>query len=258
MDLKKYIKNDTEKPLENIAVNGGMCRIFRRIACVGDSLSSGEFQIRKEDGSFNYFDMYEYSWGQHIARMTGSTVLNFSRGGMSAKWYMESYALENGFFDTEKACQAYIIALGANDLNDKELDLGTVEDIDIKHYHNNKPTFAGYYGQIVQRYKEIQPRAKFFFVTLPKDNSYPKNREHRDLLYELTKAFDNSYLIDLNVYAPDYNKEIKENFFMNDHMNPAGYVFTADIIMSYMDYIIRNNVHDFDEVAFIGTDITNL
>ena len=62
-----------------------MCRIFRRIACVGDSLSSGEFQTKKEDGTFDYYDKFEHSWGQHISKMNGSTVLNFSRGGMTAK-----------------------------------------------------------------------------------------------------------------------------------------------------------------------------
>lgn len=256
MDIKKYIKNESEKPLDNIVQNGGMCRIFRRIACIGDSLSSGEFQIRKEDGTFDYYDMYEYSWGQHMAKMTGSTVLNFSRGGMSAKKYMEGYADMNGFFKQENACQAYIIAFGANDLNICEL--GTIEDIDFDDYRNNKPTFAGYYGQVVQKYKEIQPHAKFFLVTLPKDSTYPKNKEHRDLLEEMTKKFDNTYLIDLNTYAPEYNEEFKKNFFMHVHMNPAGYVFTADMIMSYIDYIIRNNVRDFDEIAFIGTNVTNL
>ena len=40
-------------------------------------------------------------------------------------------------------------------------------------------------------------------------------------------------------------------------MTPAGYLFTADMIMSYIDYIVRNNMHDFDELAFIGTDVTN-
>lgn len=61
MDITRYIKNENEKPLEHIAEHGGMCRIFRKIACVGDSLSSGEFQIRQEDGAFAYYDMYEYS-----------------------------------------------------------------------------------------------------------------------------------------------------------------------------------------------------
>ena len=78
MDIQKYYADSAERPLDTIAVNGGFCRIFRRICCIGDSLSSGEFQLKRKNGTFGYYDMYEYSRGQHIARMTGSTVYNFS------------------------------------------------------------------------------------------------------------------------------------------------------------------------------------
>ena len=30
MDLKRYIKNDGEKPLDNITLNGGMCRNIKK------------------------------------------------------------------------------------------------------------------------------------------------------------------------------------------------------------------------------------
>ena len=32
---------ENEKPLDRIVTDGGFCGIFRRIACIGDSLSSG-------------------------------------------------------------------------------------------------------------------------------------------------------------------------------------------------------------------------
>lgn len=251
MDISKYLKNNEEKPLDNIPQNGGMCRIFRTIVCVGDSLSSGEFQIKRENGEFTYHDMYEYSWGQHIARMCGSTVYNFSRGGMTAKEYIESFADKFGFWNRAKAAQAYIIALGANDQNSEEFDKSDISDIDIIDYKNNKPTFIGYYAQIVQRYKEIQPDAKFFFVTLPKDESYKKGLRHRELLNQLTTKLDNCYLIDLYTYLPEYDDKLKEQLFMYGHMNPMGYVYSADVIAAYIDYIVRNNPNDFKMVGFI-------
>lgn len=103
MNLQDYYFNAGEKPLDRIPQNGGFAAIFRTIACVGDSLSSGEFQIKKpQEEGYYYFDQYEYSWGQFMARTLGSKVYNFSRGGMSAKWYLNSYADENGFFDPAK------------------------------------------------------------------------------------------------------------------------------------------------------------
>ena len=54
MNLQDYYFNAGEKPLDRIPQNGGFAAIFRTIACVGDSLSSGEFQIKKlqEEGYY--------------------------------------------------------------------------------------------------------------------------------------------------------------------------------------------------------------
>ena len=101
-----------EKPLERLLPDGGFCGIFRTIGCIGDSLSSGEFQTRRSEDAFRYTDMFEYSWGQFMARTIGSKVYNFSKGGMTAKNYVTKFAEEKGFWDPELACQAYIIALG--------------------------------------------------------------------------------------------------------------------------------------------------
>ncbi|MEE1197937.1 MAG: hypothetical protein U0K54_02185 [Acutalibacteraceae bacterium] len=101
-----YTCDESEKPLDKVAVNGGFCGILRKIAIVGDSMSSGEFQSYDEEGKVGFHDYYEYSWGQYLAREAGCTVYNFSRGGMSAKWYLDSFADEKGFWRTELAAQA--------------------------------------------------------------------------------------------------------------------------------------------------------
>ena len=103
----------------------------------------------------------------------------------------------------------------------------------------------------MQSYKQIQPNAKFFFVTILKDKSYPKAERHRELLAQLTEKFDNCYLIDLYKYLPEYDDKLKEQLFMHGHMNPMGYVFTADIIAAYIDYIVRNNPKDFEMVGLM-------
>ncbi len=77
MDMNKYYINENEKPLDNIADDGGFCGLFRRIGCVGDSLSSGGFQVPDGNGGFKYYDFYEYSWGQYIARSTEAKCLTF-------------------------------------------------------------------------------------------------------------------------------------------------------------------------------------
>ena len=244
-------------PLAELLPDGGYTAIFRRIACVGDSLSSGEFETVAEDGRHSFHDVYEYSWGQYLARMTGATVYNFSCGGMTARMYCESYAEENGFWDAGKACQAYIIALGVNDCLNLGGEVGSVEDVDFSDPENNKKTFAGYYAKIIQKYRALQPYARFFLVTMPKD-SYHDNEHLRKvkaeaaaLLHAFAEKFPYTYVIDLYAHAPDYDTSFYEKFGLNGHLTPAGYLLTAKMIGTYIDYIIRSDLPAFKQVGLI-------
>jgi len=259
--------DDSEQPLDHIATDGGYCSIFRTIACVGDSLSSGEFEKRDANGNTLYYDHYDYSWGQYLARMCGSKVYNFSRGGMSAMEYCKGFAESKNFWSPAYAAQAYIIALGVNDLIGSrgcKQPVGSVEDVCLEDHNKNSENFAGYYAKIIQRYKEIQPNAKFFLMTMPTINPMPENPnedtlsayrhfdEHAELLQKFTEIFDNCYLLDLRRYGPDYTtKDFHDRFFLHGHLNPCGYLLTAQMVASYIDYIIRHNMEDFKEVGFI-------
>lgn len=258
MDWNKELYDINEKPLDKLVESYSMTSIFRKIAFIGDSLSSGEFETCDGQGNAGYYDMFEYSWGQYIARKNGLTAYNFSRGGMTAKWYIETFADENNLWDKSKACQAYVVALGVNDIYNAGQEIGSVDNIDVNDYRNNKPTFAGYYAQIISRYKEISPDAKFFFVTFPKEDerkSDSKTFGMIELLYKFTEIFDNSYVIDLYKYGPVYDEKFKEEFYLHGHMSAAGYAFTARLIDSYIDYIIRHNADDFKNVPFINSGI---
>lgn len=245
---------ENEKPLDNIILDGGYTSIFREIVCIGDSLSSGEFEHIDKEGNYTFHDKYEYSWGQFIARSAGCKVHNFSRGGMSAKEYMSTFAKEKDFFTHEILPNAYLIALGLNDIFMLKQEVGSIDDI-----HLNNDTFASWYTKIIKKYKEINPNAKFFFITIPKeslDNEAitAKKLSHQKLLYDLTKEFNNSYVIDLYEYAPIVDNEFKEKFYLEGHLNPAGYKLAGILISSYIDYIIRSDFKAFKQVGFIGTE----
>ncbi|MCQ2437599.1 MAG: SGNH/GDSL hydrolase family protein [Clostridia bacterium] len=249
----------SEQPLDKLVPGGGNCAIFRTIACIGDSLSSGEMQSTKPDGTSGYHDYYEYSWGQFLARMIGAKVYNFSKGGMSAREYCANFAESNRYWSNEYASQAYIIALGVNDLFNLGHPFGSLDDIDLKNWRNNKDTFTGRYAEIIQRYHEIQPRAFFFLLTMPstgEDDDRKAGREaHAKRLHELAALFPQTYVLDFNRYAPKYNKAFWDRYYLSHHMNPSGYLLTAQMTASYIDYIIRHDPAAFAEVAFIGTDL---
>ncbi len=262
MNLKGFIADKNENPLDNIVYDGGFTAILRTIGCVGDSLSSGEFESMTTERKRGCHDFFEYSWGQFIARMTGCMVYNFSRGGMTAKEYCDSFAESKGFWDKEKACKAYIIALGINDLYGRNQDIGTISDICREDYRQNKDTFIGRYGETVQRLKEISPDAKFFFMTFANENHTGERLEkalkHRDTMYSLAEFFEKSYVIDLYKYGPVYDKEFKDNFYLAGHMDACGYQLTAKMVASYIDYIIRHNMDDFRQIGFVGTPFKNI
>ncbi len=247
-----------EKPLERLVGGYSYTSIFRTIAFVGDSLSSGEFEIVNSEGNNEYHDLYEYSWGQYIARKNGLKAYNFSRGGMTAKWYINTFANEKDFWNKEKACQAYVIALGVNDLCNQNMELGTIDDLCEEDYHNNAETFAGYYAQIISRYKEISPDAKFFLVGLPKSPDEKRNKiaeGFNDLLNDFVNHFDNTYFINLYEYGTCYDEDFRKQYYLNGHLNPMGYIYTAEIIDSYIDYIIRNNPQEFKYAGLINSGI---
>ena len=74
---------------------------------------------------------------------------------------------------------------------------------------------------------------------------------------KLAKMFDNCYVLDFRKYAPDFNGEFKKSFYLAGHMNPMGYRLVALMVESYIDYIIRHNMDDFRQIAFVGTPYHN-
>ena len=61
MDFKKYLFNTDDKPLDRLVDGYSHTSIFRTMAFIGDSLSSGEFERLDESGARHYHDFYEYS-----------------------------------------------------------------------------------------------------------------------------------------------------------------------------------------------------
>ena len=76
-----------------------------------------------------------------------------------------------------------------------------------------------------------------------------------NVLYELSEYFENSYVIDIYKYGPVYDAQFKKKLFLNGHMTPDGYLFTAELIDSYIDYIIRHNPEDFKYVGLMNLNV---
>jgi len=255
MDVNRFYAIEGEKPLDNLVQDGGFCGIFRTIGVIGDSLASGELESYTE-GFVGYHDFYEYSWGQYMARTLGNKIYNFSSGGMTAMEFVEAYAAKCGVYSYEKLCQAYIIALGGNDSR-RKFELGDVSRAFGENPSAENQSFLVYYARIVKSLKTMQPKAKIFLMTIPyqpqmEDELRLRREAYNEGIRALAAKFANTYILDFEKYAPPFDEKFKKTFFLG-HMTPAGYWLVAKMVMSYIDWIIRNNSDDFAEVGLIGT-----
>ncbi len=259
MELRDILGSENEKPLDRLVTDGGFVGIFRTIACIGDSLASGEFELVEEKtGEKMYLDRYDYSWGQFLGRMAGSKVYNFSRGGMTAKEYVDSFANRQGFWNPALRADAYIMALGVNDLCNRKWEVGELSDVCLDDYTKNADTFTGYYASIIQRYRTIAPDAPFFLINFPKGRAMDIPEvvdKFSKMLDAFCEMFPNTYLIDLRTYGVEHAGDEYNRFFkLNGHLNAAGYMLSAKMICSYIDYIIRHNLEKFKTVGVTEFD----
>ncbi|MBQ8373952.1 MAG: SGNH/GDSL hydrolase family protein [Clostridia bacterium] len=253
-----------KNPLDTPCVNGGFTAIFRTLGCIGDSLASGEHE--SFDGEkIDYHDYYEYSWGQFIARRCGLTAYNFSCGGLTAKEFRQ-YKGYNKSFVPEKACQAYIIALGRNDMkywDNYEYGFGSIDDVDFERPDNNRDSFVGHYVKIIQEIRILQPKARIFVVTMPVSDTDRGEKDekadmHAEFLRSLPNYFEFLYVLDLRKYAPVHDGKFRESYYCGGHLSAMGYLLTAEQMMTLIDDIIKNNPKDFTQVGFIGKSVHNI
>ena len=242
-----------ENPIASISQQPGWCSIIHSWGFIGDSLCSGEHEYFRADGSKVYHDIYGYSWGQRMVAAIGGDAVgyNFSQGGETAKGWIEhfwDYPLNRNADISAKdhPCQAYIIALGCNDR--RKITAGNAKtDIDLSDYSKNADTFAGYYGGIIQRVRSIRPKAPIFLVTLP--NRWPAE-DFNTQLRTISGMFENVYLLDLERFGPDSTTdEFSSRYFLNGHMNAAGYQFVAWMFLTYINWIIDHNMEAFSTIA---------
>lgn len=246
--------------------------IFQEIGYIGDSLSSGEFVFDKE-GRKGHWDSYTYSWGMYIEKFSGIKCAHFCSGGLTAKDVYEnsvdftsvlSRQTGNHLFNPAEAKPAYFMAIGLNDINHEfVLDrdkypggLGCAStDVNTADFEQNADSFAGWYAKVIQRIQTFTPDSKFFVVGLPNDYKFPHIEDTNKVLKDICGILPNCYYLDLYNSAPAYDRDFYDIFFEVNHMNAMGYVFTAKLIQTLADRVIREHCEDFGAAQFIGTPL---
>lgn len=254
-DSSDNMSYHTENPIEFIKESVGMTASLRTFAVIGDSLSSGAMDDPEYGNNADAVNYYDYSWMQYMARLCGAKkAYNFSRGGETTLswWNWDGGATECA---KHHDVQAYYIALGVNDC-DQTYDVGNFDtDVDLSDYTQNAETFIGMYAKIIQYIRTIKPNCYVFVVTIPNNLIGNRLNSINDAIRLMAQKFERCYLIDLAQYAPSYkSKSFTDVYYLNTHMSPMGYLYTAYMIANYTDWIIRKYPDEFKHLWAVGTD----
>ena len=176
---------------------------------------------------------------------------------MTAKEFYETWADQKGFWQWN---QAYIIALGNNDMFVCGHPVGSVADIHPGEPEKNADTFFGNMGRIVSKLKSIEKDARIFLVSMQRrgeETGDPMICGVAEEMKKMCELFSFTYLIDMTNEGPVYDQEMRKTFALGFHPNAMGYYSYGLMVGNYIDYLIRKHPKDFFEVPFIGKGLRN-
>lgn len=229
--------------------------LFKKWGLIGDSLSVGH--TVSKDGKTTLGRNIYYSWGQYLARRIGNTCLNFGRSGVTSKLWMdtsETYCYPR-LINPDNLCQAYIIALGAND---SEMTLGSIADVNFTDMSQNADTEYGCYAKVINAVRTVSANAPIFLFTLP----YPRNSDNNiKAINEMIRTFANDkehfgkiFLVDLDV---DYNKYFETGKLEAQigntgwHLTSLGYLYASKVNEIALSKVIAENYNEFQDVFLL-------
>lgn len=236
-----YIKPDVV-PSE---YNGRDMSTFRKILCIGDSLTQGVFNHSSGSGGL---DTTGYSYPDILSIIAGRPTVNLGVASItSAGWY-EQFANDERL----SGCDCAIIQLGVNDVE------STLETTSRQAFIN-----------IVNRLKELNTGIKIFIAGIingtyyksgtSDENYYVKDQFIKSLYNELWVNDVDVYLIDhakfghlRDKYPNDY-QDRNDNYNMG-HLSAYGYNRLAQDYYNYIGWIMHENNVDFRKIQFIGTN----
>ena len=266
IDVVSDVDIVTDNPLEVIKETPGYTAIFRSMGIIGGSMSSGSHHVNNMPTK----TFYDYSPLQFMARMCGSEGFNFSYGGAMARtWELNTNRGGASDLFLNNPVQMYIVQLGNNDVSEHNSDasyvLGTTADL----AGNNgvwPDTYFGHMGKIIQTIRDVQPNAYVFLSTFYRGYGVTENTDfnYNQAIRDIVAYYQDEnnrpsgdklhyYLLDLYKYGKRYayyNKGVHTGTVNGSHLTSTGYLLTSYQLCTYIDWIIKNNMSDFNAVAY--------
>ena len=236
-----------------------LLRLFPKIACIGSSLASGEivsdpqkapgilFGSMGKEKMINELpacvDRHESSWCSLICRRIGAKAKHWSRGGITARYWLEHY---NYLMQTDpEVYPCYFIYLGGNDFY-AGYQIGTPKD-DLK-----SNTFSGYYNEVINCIKAKNPHAVILCLSMFTNSDYKNknNNTQKDFsnaVKAITEVQDLCYYID---FAGTSENVLEKSKYINGgHYSSPGYLVVSYEIEALANKVLLENIHDLDDIT---------
>lgn len=253
-----------ESSLSRINFNCLEFSTFAKFGVSGDSITVGYTRnpMTEEDVGRNIY----YSWGQFIARRNGNICLNFGKSGMTSKQWMTDELCYNRLINPDNLCQAYVIALGANDAAQENLNVvpfGSIQDVDFSNMENNADTVYGWYAKVINAHIVTAPKAKIFLITIPYwRNTDPNVQTMNNLIREMASRpeFKNVFLVDIDSEYNDYFKNgvFPDIWYAGGHYSAIGYNYYSRIHEYAISKVMKDNNDKFNDIPFIPFGSNNV
>lgn len=213
--------------------------IFHKLGVIGDSLASGEI-VRNDE----YIDRYEFSWLSNIARRNGLKCEHYSKGGMTAKnWLNNTGSLYDKFQNDDELASAIFIALGTNDIS-ADYSVGNSTDT------AGSNSFCGYVKKIIETVRTKNPNCVIFMVSLY--SLTDTSKIYSNAIRDLSKLYELCYFVN---YADNSNGVVTESTDWNisryGHFTTTSYVVVSNIIEKLCNDIVNINQNTF---GYFGLD----
>ena len=235
--LVKYSSRFNETVIYETSSNpcdyeGDEIRVFKKIICIGDSITHGTFN-HNENGNEEYITYPEYAYPQYLRKLSGVEVVNKGLGGRtSVMWWNECKNDDFSGYDCA------IINLGINDYYQN------VSEVDTRQAFAN----------IINALKSANNGIKIFIANITP--AYTEGKTIFDninaIIKNIAENTENAYFLDMTQYS-HCNKNTP---YEAGHLSAIGYLRWAEDYHNYISYIISQNLNDFKFVQFIGTDYT--
>lgn len=204
------------------------CRTFKKILCIGDSLTAGQFDY-KENGTNKEFNDPDYSYPAFLKALTGRDITNAGDAGETTVSWYEIH--QNDDLSGHDAC---IIMLGRNDY--------------VAGRETTSEERAAAFANIITKVRNENPQIPIFISTLI---NYYKGSGADTMNTDIRTAAtaNNCYLLDISTYG---KMVLADDAY--SHCTAEGYCTLAEYFFHYISCIMHNNYTQFKTIQFVGTD----